>query len=181
MKNPEPEQNHAAQAICMRLNKEPEAGSQSETAWLKGEVERLNNELQREHEMNVRNLADFDNYRRRAERERAQVAQTGKRDLILPLLEVMDDFDQALLHAHDNPQSLAVGLRTIHRRLTGLLAAQGVAAFDSQGKFFNPLMHEAVDTVKSEQAEPGMVIEEVSRGWRCGDELLRPARVRVAK
>jgi molecular chaperone GrpE len=181
MKNPKPEQNHAAQAIGIQLSEEPEAAEpRSQTERLKEEIERLNHELRREHEMYVRNLADFDNYRRRAERERAQAAQAGKRDLILPLLEVMDDFERALQPAHDDPQSLAVGLRSIHRRLAGLLAAQGVAAFDSQGKYFNPLMHEAVDTVKNEHAEPGTVIEEVSRGWRLGDELLRPARVRVA-
>jgi molecular chaperone GrpE len=182
MKSPKPEQNHAAQAISVKLSKEPGAAeSQSETERLKEEIERLNHELRREHDMYVRNLADFDNYRRRAERERAQAAQAGKRDLILPLLEVMDDFERTLRHAHDNPQTLAVGLHAIHRRLAGLLSAQDVAAFDSKGKYFNPLMHEAVDTVKSEQAEPGTVIEEVSRGWRWGDDLLRPARVRVAQ
>jgi molecular chaperone GrpE len=180
MKNHKPEQNPAAQVVGIQLGEEPDvAESRGETERLKEEVERLNYELRRKHEMYVRNLADFDNYRRRAERERAQAAQAGKRDLILRLLEVMDDFERAL--RHDNPQSLAVGMRAIHRRLAGLLSAQGVAAFDSQGKYFNPLMHEAVDTVKSEQAEPGTVIEEVSRGWRLGDELLRPARVKVAQ
>jgi molecular chaperone GrpE len=182
MKNPRPEQNHAAQAISTQSSEEPEAAeSRSETGRLKEEVERLNHELRREHEMCVRNLADFDNYRRRVERERAQAAQSGKRELILPLLEVMDDFERALERANDDPQLVVAGVRVIHRRLAGLLAAHGVAAFESQGKYFNPLLHEAVDTVKSEQAEPGTVLEEVSRGWRWGDDLLRPARVRVAQ
>jgi molecular chaperone GrpE len=182
MKNPKSEQNHAAQAISTRLSEEPEAAeSRSEICRLKEEIERLNHELRREHEMYVRNLADFDNYRRRVERERAQAAQSGKRELILPLLEVMDDFERALERANDDPQLVVAGVRVIHRRLAALLAAQGVAAFDSRGKCFNPLLHEAVDTVKSERAESGTVLEEVSRGWRWGEDLLRPARVRVAQ
>jgi len=182
MKNLKPEQNHAAQAIGVQSCEEPEAAeSRSETERLKEEVERLNHELRREHEMYVRNLADFDNYRRRAERERAQAAQAGKRDLILSLLEVMDDFERALQHAHDDPQSLSVCLRATHCRLAGLLAAEGVTPFESLGKYFNPLLHEAVGAVDGEREEPGKVIEEISRGWRWGDDLLRPARVKVAQ
>jgi molecular chaperone GrpE len=182
MKSPRPEQNRAAQAISIQPSEQPEAAeSRSEAERLKEEIERLNHELRREHEMYVRNLADFDNYRRRVERERAQAAQAGKRDLILPLLEVMDDFERALQHTHDDPQSSAVGLRAIHRRLAGLLAAEGVTNFESLGKYFNPLLHEAVGAVDGERAEPGTVIEEVHRGWRWGDDLLRPARVKIAQ
>ena len=127
MKNPRSEQTHVAQSISIQLGEEPEAAeSRSETERLKEEIERLNHELRREHEMYVRNLADFDNYRRRAERERAQAAQAGKRDLIMPLLEVMDDFERALQHAHDDTQSLAMGLRAVYRHLAGLLASEGV-------------------------------------------------------
>lgn len=182
MQYSKPEQNHAAQATGARPGGEPEAAeSRSEIGRLTEENERLNHELRREHEMYVRNLADFDNYRRRVERERAQAAQAGKRDLILPLLEVMDDFERALQQANNDPQSVAVGLRAIHRRLAGMLAAEGVTAIESRGKYFNPLLHEAVGVVESEQAEPGTVLEEISRGWRRGNELLRPARVRVAQ
>jgi molecular chaperone GrpE len=93
----------------------------------------------------------------------------------------MDDLERAIERANGDSQLVASGLRAIHRRLAGLLAAQGVMTFDSQGKYFNPLLHEAVDSVESGGGEPGTVFEEVSRGWRWGDELLRPARVRVAQ
>jgi molecular chaperone GrpE len=176
MKNPKPEETHVAEVFSGQLDEEPD-----ETDELQREIERLNHELQREHEMYIRNLADFDNYRRRVERERAQATQAGKRELILPLLELMDDFERAIEHMNDDPQSVVVGLRTIHRRLAGLLAAQGVTAFDSQGNYFNPQLHEAVGSAESERAEPGTVLEEVSRGWRWGNELLRPARVKVSQ
>lgn len=185
MKNGAPEHNqagHAAQVMAVQSSTEPAVTQEKpETAYLQEENERLKAELRREHDMYVRNLADFDNYRRRVERERAQAAQAGKREVILPLLEVMDDFERALQYTNEDAPSLVTGLHAIHRRLTGLLGAQGVTSFDSRGKHFNPLLHDAIGLVASENTEPGIVIEELSRGWRWGDELLRPARVRVAQ
>lgn len=154
---------------------------QGENARLQEENERLRHELHREHEMHIRNLADFDNYRRRVERERAQAARASKRELILPLIGIMDDFDRALQHARNDPQSPAAGLRSIHRRLSALLAEQGVTAFESRGEEFDPMLHEAAGSIKDDKASPGTVVEEVSRGWRWGKELLRPARVLVAQ
>jgi molecular chaperone GrpE len=169
------EVNQFAQSI------DAQTGAASEVAQLNAENERLAQELRREHEMYVRCLADFDNYRRRAERERAQAAQAGKRTLLLPLLEVMDDFDRALAHGHEDPATVVVGLHTIQRRLEGLLAAEGVTAIESRGKYFDPFLHEAVGTAEAGGGESGTVCEEVSRGWRWGNDLLRPARVRVAQ
>jgi molecular chaperone GrpE len=156
-------------------------GLRDETARLKEENERLNQEMRREHEMYIRNLADFDNYRRRFERERAQAARAGKRELILPLLELMDDFERAIDDEQSGPQPPAVSLRTIHHRLAGLLASQGVTSFESKGQHFNPLLHENVGLTQSDTAESGTVLYEISRGWQWGDELLRPARVKVAQ
>jgi molecular chaperone GrpE len=186
MQDSKPEPNQTVPAVVVQLGEEPDpTGLRNETSRLKEENEQLIQELRREHDMYVRNLADFDNYRRRAERERAQAAQAGKRQLVLPLLDVMDDFERALDYAQEDPQSVAVGFHAIHRRLSGLLAAEGVTAFESRGKSFNPLLHEAVGTVDSERAKPGTVsrtvVDELRRGWRWGDELLRPARVRVAE
>src|SRR5437868_8329017 len=88
------------------------------------EVERLKEEVRREHEMYLRALADFDNYRRRVERERAGAARSGKRDLIISLLDVIDNFDRALEHIGDAPSSVSKGVQAIHRKLIGLLEAQ---------------------------------------------------------
>jgi molecular chaperone GrpE len=145
------------------------------------EIERLKEELRREHEMVLRALADFDNYRRRVERERSTVARSGKREIILSLLEVLDGFDQALKHIDDTPSSMAAGLQAIHRKLLGLLEAQGVTPLKSVGETFNPELHDAIGSVESEEVEPGAVAEELQRGYRWGDDLLRPARVRVAR
>jgi molecular chaperone GrpE len=156
-------------------NKNAKAGDEP------SEIERLKEELRREHDMYLRALADYDNYRRRVERERATAARSGKRDIILQLLEVLDGFDRALQHVDDAPSSVSEGLQLLHRKLLGLLEAQGVTPLQSLGETFNPELHDAIGTVKSEDVEPGTVADEVQRGYRWGDDLLRPARVRVAK
>jgi molecular chaperone GrpE len=145
------------------------------------EIERLRQELAREHDMYLRSLADFDNYRRRVERDRATAGRAGKREIMLPLLEVLDGFDRALSHMNEAPSGLAVGLQALHRKLLGLLEAQGITPLATVGETFNPEFHEAMGSVNSEDVEPGTIAEELQRGYRWGDEVLRPARVRVAR
>jgi molecular chaperone GrpE len=145
------------------------------------EVERLNQEVRREHDMYLRALADFDNYRKRVERERASSARSGKREIILRLLEVIDSFDRALQHIDAEPSSMSEGLQAIHRKLLGLLEAEGVTPVESLGETFDPQFHEAIGSVQTREYESGTVAEELQRGYRWGDEVLRPARVRVAQ
>ena len=131
--------------------------------------------------MHLRALADFDNYRKRVQRERDSAAQAGKRQLVLALLDVMDDFERALAYANTAPESILAGARVIHQRLTDLLQAQGVVPYTSAGQPFDPALHDAVDVIKTDQATSGVVLDELSHGYRWGDEVLRPARVRVAQ
>jgi molecular chaperone GrpE len=145
------------------------------------EIERLQQELSRARDQHLRALADFDNYRKRVQRDQDTAAQAGKRQLVLPLLEVLDDFERALAYASTAPESILAGARVIHQRLTNLLQAQGVTPYNSAGQPFNAALHEAVDILKTDQAPSGVVLDELSHGYRWGDEVLRPARVRVAQ
>jgi molecular chaperone GrpE len=145
------------------------------------EIERLQQALNREHAMHLRTLADFDNYRKRVQRERESAAQAGKRQLVLALLDVMDDFERALAYANTAPESILTGARVIHQRLMDLLQVQGVVPYTSAGQPFDPALHEAVEVINTDQATPGVVLNELSHGYRWGDEVLRPARVRVAQ
>ena len=145
------------------------------------EFTELREELRREHEISIRNLADFANYHRRTKRERTQAVQAGKRELIGELLSVVDDFERALAFTQPEPQSISEGMQAIYRRLTNLLTAQGVTAFASLGKQFDPTQHEAIGVVKHTGKESGVIVEELRRGYRWSDELLRPAQVCVAK
>ena len=150
------------------------------TASESSEVERLKEQLRQEHEMYLRALADFENYRKRVENERASAAQRGKRELIVSLLELVDNFELALQHADGASAGLSEGLKAVYRRVQNLLERQGVTPIQSLGQKFDPRLHEAIDSVRSDKYEPGTVVEEIQRGYRWGDELLRPARVRVA-
>ncbi len=145
------------------------------------EVDRLKAELQREHDALLRSLADFDNYRRRVERDRLSAARSGKRDIILRLLDVLDGFDLALAHMDGAPASIATGVQALQRKLLGILEAEGVMPMESVGESFDPRFHDAVGVVKSDEYESGAVAEELQRGYRWGDDMLRPARVRVAQ
>jgi molecular chaperone GrpE len=145
------------------------------------EIERLKQELSRERDMHLRTRADFDNYRKRVQREWDSAAQAGKRQLVLALLDVMDDFERALSYANTAPESILAGARVIHQRLRDVLRAQGVVSYPSAGQPFDAARHEAVDVVQTDQARSGVVLDELSHGYRWGDEVLRPARVRVAQ
>ncbi len=125
---------------------------ENEIERLKEENERLNRELRREHEMYIRGLADFDDYRRRVERERAQAARAGKRELTQSLLEVMNDFNRALLRANDDPQSALADLRLVYNRLAFALGAQVTSAFSGHDDRANPARPEVASPAESERA-----------------------------
>ena len=158
-----------------------EQNKNSTTADAPAETERLKEELTREHDMYLRALADFENYRRRVERDRSTVTRAGKREIILSLLDVLDGFERALNHMNDAPRAVSQGLQALQRQLQGVLEAQGVTPLKSLGETFNPEVHDAVGSVESEEVASGAVAEELQRGYRWGDDVLRPARVRVAK
>jgi molecular chaperone GrpE len=145
------------------------------------EIERLRGEIQREHDMYLRALADFDNYRRRVDRDRTSAMESGKRALLLSMLDLNDGFESALAHMSDAPESVVAGLQALNRKLISTLEGHGVASFSSVGRPFDPARHEAIGTVQGTEGEPGTVADEVQRGYTWGDILLRPARVRVAQ
>lgn len=151
------------------------------------EIKSIRDEIERERELRMRALADFDNYRKRVERERGAAERAGKRAVILSLLEVMDDFDRALEHVDQSPDAVVEGLRAIHKRLTEALKAQGVTPIESVGQQFDPMLHEAVGAIEAGASKSGIVLEsgavldESRRGYRWDGEVLRPASVHVAK
>jgi molecular chaperone GrpE len=158
-----------------------EQRSDENSSATQAEIERLQQELSRAQDMHRRTLADFDNYRKRVQREQDSAAQAGKRQLVLGLLEVMDDFERALAYANTAPASILAGARVIHQRLTDLLQTQGVVSYSSAGQQFDPALHEAIDVIKTHQATPGEILDDLQHGYRWGHEVLRPARVRVAQ
>jgi molecular chaperone GrpE len=123
--------------------------------------------------------ADFDNYRKRAARERADVFARANERLVKELIPVLDDLGRALEAAAQHEEAkLEEGVRLVHRALGDLLTKEGLAEIDTDGKF-DPHVHEALLSQPSDKEE-GSVIEVVQKGYKLGDKVLRPARVVVA-
>jgi len=146
-----------------------------------GEKRQYQLELEREQDRYLRLKADFENYRRRVERERDAAGRQAKRDLLRALVDLADGFERALAHVDEAPESVAEGLHAMQRGLMSLLEAEGVKSFESLGHTFDPTRHEAIATVPGGSGKPGTVVGETGRGYFWNDELLRPARVRVAE
>ena len=141
------------------------------------EIVRLEEQLAEEREQRLRTLAEFDNYRRRTRQEFAVAQQAGKREVLLALLDVMDDFDRALLHVGEASDAVVEGLRLIRQRFNDVLISNGVTAFDSEGQPFDPMVHEAIGAIDADNAqESGTVYAENRRGYLVNGELLRRAR-----
>jgi molecular chaperone GrpE len=145
-----------------------------------GEIEKLQEELANERDRSLRTLADFKNYRRRIERDGNKIAEEGKRRILVPLLDIIDDMDKALKWAGDEEQPVIQGLILTRQKLLALLESHGVVPFESVGKQFNHDLHEAVAMAEDEETEPGTVVDELRRGYLWNNELLRHAQVRVS-
>ena len=144
-------------------------------------IAQLKEDLTTERERHLRLLAEFDNYRRRTKQERALAEETGKREVLLALLDVKDDIDRALLHIRETSDAVADGLRLIQQRFNNLLEAHGVTAFESEGEVFDPEIHEAMTMIDGDGEQSGTVYSEHRRGYFMNGKLLRPARVAVLK
>jgi molecular chaperone GrpE len=130
----------------------------------------------------LRKTAEFDNYRKRIERERREQSDQAVVDLLLDLLVVVDDFDRALtVDADQKTSAYRKGVELIHAKLHDLLKRYGVRPINVLGADFNPNLHQAVVTESSPEHREGEVIGELQRGYMMGDRLLRPAMVKVAK
>ena len=130
----------------------------------------------------LRKTAEFDNYRRRVERERREQSDQAVVDLLQQLLSVVDDFDRALtVEAGPEANAYRKGVELIHAKMNDLLRRYNVRPFDALGMAFDPNVHQAVVHEASPDHREGEVIGELQRGYLMGDKLLRPAMVKVAK
>jgi molecular chaperone GrpE len=155
-----------------RGNWEVPPSPNAETEALLAERDQLLDDLKRV-------AADFDNYRKRAARERATLYAQANERLVKDLIPVLDDLGRALEAAGQHEEAkLEEGVRLVHRALLDLLTKEGLAEIDAKGKF-DPHVHEALLSQPSDQDE-GTVIEVVQKGYKLGDKVLRPARVVVA-
>jgi len=134
------------------------------------------------HDRWLRKTAEFDNYRKRIERERREQADQAVTTLLEDLLLIVDDFDRALtVEASGDSDAYRKGVELIHGKLHDLLRKRGVRPIDTLGTDFDPNVHQAVIHEVSPDHREGEIIGELRRGYMIGDRLLRPSMVKVAK
>lgn len=151
-------------------------------AELQQEISKMQQLVDESQQRVLRTQADFDNYRKRTQKEKEEFAKYASSKLITELLPVLDNFDRALTTATDNPEfeSFTKGIQMIFRQLDGVLKAEGLVAMEAVGEPFNPEFHQAVMQVESEEHEEGIVVEELQKGYMLKDKVLRPAMVKVS-
>jgi molecular chaperone GrpE len=130
--------------------------------------------------MYLRALADLDNYRRRTARDLAFHIRSGKKEMILKLLAVVDDMERALA-AEADYEALREGVEMIMRKLLDILAAEGVEPIEAVGMPFDPKFHEAVAACEDPEVNTDTVVEEFRRGYTYEDEVIRATMARVAR
>jgi molecular chaperone GrpE len=129
----------------------------------------------------LRTAAEFDNYRKRVERERRELADYMKADVLAEILPILDNFERALQAPSPEGDGLRKGVELIHKQMLDFLRKRGVTPIEALGADFDPNFHQAVIHETSPSHREGEVIAELQRGYMLGDKLLRPAMVKVAK
>lgn len=146
------------------------------------EAEALRAELEEQQQRLLRAQADFDNFRRRTQKEKEELGKYASAKLITELLPVIDNFERAIASGEQGTDvsSYAKGVEMIFRQLEGVLGNEGLKAMETVGEPFNPEFHQAIMQVESDEHEEGIVVEEVQKGYMLKDKVIRPAMVKVS-
>lgn len=148
------------------------------------EVDKLRQEVGELKDKYIRQAAEFDNFRRRTAKEKLELIQTAGKDVIIPLLDVLDDCDRAekTLEAQEDNPAIREGVQLVFAKLRNTLAAKGVKPMQTIGTEFNPEFHEAITEIPAPTPElAGKVVDEVTRGYYLNDKIIRFAKVVVGK
>jgi molecular chaperone GrpE len=156
---------------------------EQENAALKAQLADTQAKMEEYRENSIRALADFQNLRRRTERDQLLANQNATANVIKRYLEVFDDLERALTNRPRDVDARhwAEGVELTYRKFLNFLDSEGVSLIQAEGMPFDPNQHEAISQEDSPDHESGMVIGVVQQGYRLGDRVLRPARVRVAR
>lgn len=146
-----------------------------------GELQKLKAERDTLLDRLARAQADFENSRKRAAREQQEFQEYAVADAIKALLPTLDSFERALQVSSGERSELRSGIELIYKQLHDALAKQGLRPIHTKGEMFDPHLHEAIEMVDTREAKDHQILEELQRGYKLKDRLLRPAMVKVAR
>lgn len=159
----------------------PEQEVVEETNPASNEVEQLRQEKDETYQRLLRLQADYDNFRRRSQKERENDLKYKSQDLVEELLPIVDNFERALQTdvQDDSAKSFVEGMNMVYRQLKDALNKQGVEEIPAVGEEFDPNMHQAVMQVDDENYDSNVVVEELQKGYKLKDRVIRPSMVKV--
>jgi len=155
------------------------AATEEQPDQLRAERDALKAERDEMKDLLLRRQAEFDNFRRRTEKERSEYLQYAGMEMVKDLLPILDDFERAFKVEGATPEYVK-GMEMIYNRTFETLKKLGLEPIGTAGETFDPHLHQAVERVETPDAEEGVIMGEFQRGYRFKGKLLRPAMVRVA-
>jgi len=183
--SPSPELEEALREAVQSVEAPPQAAEGAAADPPPEGSEDLALELKQTQDKLLRLQADFENFRRRALKEKTEAHQYGHQNLVKDLLSTVDNLDRAIEHASRSGggdlESLLQGVELVRREFLGGLAKHGVTPIEAIGESFDPALHEAMAQAPDASVAPNTVIEELQKGYKLRDRLLRPSRVVVAR
>ncbi len=160
---------------------EGNGGEEGEVASPEDELEAARAEAAANYDRYLRSIAELDNYRKRTVRMRTEAREDTLRDLLLQVAPVLDNLHRALNQQTQDADSLKQGVELICGQFNEVLKGYGLAEIEAVGQSFDPNLHEALAEVPSAEHEPGTVMEEMEKGYKLNDKVVRPSRVVVSK
>lgn len=176
----------AAAAACEKQAEELEiprwisAGENVEAEVLEeSEVDKLKAEIAEKDDRILRQQAEFQNFRRRTQKEKEELGNVVKQDVLKSLLPIIDNFERALAAETADAESLKKGVEMVHSQLMQTLQDKGLKAIETEGQKFDPTFHQAVMRIQNPELEDGTIAAELQRGYMVGDTVIRPSMVQV--
>ncbi len=147
------------------------------------EIERLKKEVEELRDKYLRQVAEFENFRKRKDREVEEFWKVANAELIKKLLPILDDMERSIESAKKdkNFEALVQGIELVYKSFVKVLESEGVTQISAKGQEFDPEIHEALMQVESKDVAPNTVVEEHQKGYKLGEKILRPAKVIVSK
>jgi molecular chaperone GrpE len=177
------EESRSESSVEGNHQKNKKKKEEKEIEELKKRLEEKEKEAKENYDRLLRTAADFENYKKRATKEKEEWTKFANEDLLKAILPFVDNLERAINHAQRVVDTgvLIEGVRLTIQQLHQTLNKFGLSSFESVGKPFDPAMHEAMLVVETDKHEPNQVVEEFQRGYLLNDRLLRPATVSVSK
>lgn len=160
--------------------KDPEETAKQEETPAKSEEEMLREQIKEKDDMYLRLCAEYDNFRKRSQKEKADIYSSSKAEVISEILPILDNFDRAAANSEADFESYKKGIELIFGQFLKVLEKFGVESFGEEGDTFDPNLHSAVMVVEDENLGENVIAQVFSKGYRLGDKIIREAVVKVA-